>query len=85
MLLTARAVHSHPVSLSQGIKCFACGQIIFRESEPVVGASQGTAGKGHLSSPLNKGGTGLSIPDVFYLIVSKSLYQTVPQAPARSS
>ena len=41
MLLTACSAHSHPVSLSQGMECFVCGQIVFRVSEPAMGASQG--------------------------------------------
>jgi len=40
-LLTACSAHSHPVSLSQGMECFVCGQIVFRVPEPAMGASQG--------------------------------------------
>lgn len=40
-LLTACSAHSHLVSLSQGMECFVCGQIVFRVPEPAMGASQG--------------------------------------------
>lgn len=62
------------------LECFSIKEsiiIVFRGSEPVLGASQVTPGKGPLSSPLSKEGAALSMSRLFCLIVSKSLYRTL--------